>query len=109
ISCNEPELPPENSTSSVHSIERRFDAQPHVLSEFFGRAAERRRNTETDFAVCHTTKEIFRSSRFGCERLRRSRQHCLLHLWDGLLPLHRVDRADPLFGGGGLLTPRNRR
>src|SRR5262245_27914555 len=98
ISCNKPELPPENSTRCVRRIERRFDAQPHVLSELFGCAAERRRNTETDFAVGHPTKDIFRGPGFWCKRLRGSREYCLLL---------RRDRLHRPLCGGKLLRLRN--
>src|SRR5262249_45070995 len=54
VTRNEPKLPAVHSATRIDCIKRGFDADLHILAEFFGSTAEWRGNSKSNFAVGYT-------------------------------------------------------
>ena len=54
VSDHKLRLPAIDTASVVGQIERGFDAEPHLVAEFFGRAGERSRDAKPNFTISHT-------------------------------------------------------
>src|SRR5262249_41988969 len=57
VSRNEPKLSAVHSTTRINCIERGFDADLHILAEFFGRTAKWAGNSKSNFAVGQAANE----------------------------------------------------